>query len=155
KAWEVTSLRACLESNPTNGIYKPASLIGRGALIIGQTAITPDRSIDFSLARRAVVSVAELDAGGLREGDVLVSRVFATVQGVGQPALVPALSEPAVYESNMMRLRPSASVLRPGVLFRWLQSPTLRSLLEGRVNASNQASVNQRSLNLLPVPQPP
>jgi len=151
KEWDVRQLRSCLLDNPTNGIYKPAHLIGRGTLLIGQAAFTAERSIDFSLSRRAVVSDEELRRYEVAADNVLVSRVFATVEGVGLPTLVPALPEPAVYESNMMRLRVDRNAIRPRLLFEWLRNPLARQRIEAGVNASNQASVNQGALNPLPV----
>lgn len=156
KEWDIRQLRSCLLDNPTNGIYKPAHLIGRGTLLIGQAAFTAERSIDFALSRRAVVTDEELRRYGVAAENILVSRVFATVEGVGQPTLVPPLPEPAVYESNMMRLRVDQSAIRPRLLFEWLRSRRARQRIEGGVNASNQASVNQGVLNPLPVLwQPP
>jgi len=153
--WDVLPLQRCLTESASNGIYKPPHLIGSGALLVGQTAITEDRSVDPKLARRALVSAAEVRRFGVAAGDVLVARVFATVEGVGRPALVPDLGEPAVFESNMMRLRVAASVIRPRLLFEWLKSDASRRHIEGRANASNQVSVNQSVLYPLPVPIPP
>lgn len=154
REWEFGTLRSCLQENPTNGIYKPAELIGRGRLLVGQTAITSERRVDPVLARRAVVSADELQRFGLAENDILVSRVFATVDGVGQPALVPMLHESAVFESNMMRLRVARSNIRPLLLLEWLRTSWSRRFIVGRVNASNQASINQQVLNPLPVARP-
>jgi len=153
--WDVLPLQRCLTESASNGIYKPPHLIGSGALLVGQTAITDDRSVDPKLARRALVSAAEVRRFGVAAGDVLLARVFATVEGVGRPALVPDLGEPAVFESNMMRLRVAASVIRPRLLFEWLKSDASRRHIEGRANASNQVSVNQSVLYPLPVPIPP
>jgi len=153
--WDLLPLQRCLTEGASNGIYKPPHLIGSGALLVGQTAITEDRSVDPRLARRASVTAAELRRFGVADGDVLVARVFATVEGVGRPALVPDLGEPAVFESNMMRLRVAASVIRPRLLFEWLKSDASRRHIEGRANASNQVSVNQAVLYPLPVPIPP
>ena len=154
KEWEVKALRGCLVGNPTNGIYKPPTLIGHGTLLVGQTAFTLERSIDFAFARRAVLSKDELSRYGLMENDILVTRVFATVEGVGQPTLVPAMYEPAVYESNMMRLRIERAVILPVLLFEWLRNHTVRRMIVSGANASNQTSINQQVLNLLPVIRP-
>jgi type I restriction enzyme S subunit len=148
-------LRACLSEGASNGIYKPPHLIGSGTLLIGQTALTEDRSVEPSLARRATVSMQDLRRFGLSAGDILIARVFATVEGVGRPALVPELGEPAVFESNMMRLRVSAATIRPRLLFEWLKGDVSRRHIAGRANASNQVSVNQGVLYPLLVPVPP
>jgi type I restriction enzyme S subunit len=55
----------------------------------------------------------------------------------------------------MMRLRVAAPVIRPRLLFEWLQSDSSRRHIEGQANASNQVSVNQAVLYPLPVPIPP
>lgn len=155
REWVVSTLRACLLGNPTNGLYKSADQIGaEGALMVGQTAFTAERSVDFSLCRRGVVSPAEKRHYGLAEGDVLMTRVFATIEGVGLPTLVPHIPEPAVYESNMMRLQVNLRSVIPRLLFEWLRSPAARAHISSRVNASNQCSVNQSAINSLPVPIP-
>jgi len=156
RGWEVKALRECLTENPQNGIYKPASQIGRGTLLVGQTSFAEDRTVDFELARRAVVSQTEIQHFGLQPGDLLVSRVFATVEGVGRPAMVPTMPEPAVYESNMMRLRVRREVITPQLVFHWLQSAAVRSRILAAANSSNQTSINQQGVNSLPigVPEP-
>jgi type I restriction enzyme, S subunit len=153
--WKPSTLRQCLTESPTNGIYKPPGMIGEGMLMVGQTAFTEQRSIDFDLCRRGDVSKEEAQRFGLAKDDILVTRVFATIEGVGLPTLVPKLIEPAVFESNMMRLRIDASIIKPRLLFEWLQSPIARRHITGGANASNQCSVNQGVLNPLPVGLPP
>jgi type I restriction enzyme, S subunit len=152
--WTVSVLRACLTDSPTNGMYLPPAQIGEGTLLIGQTAFTLVRSIDFSLCRRGRVGSADLERYGIEREDILVTRVFATVQGVGLPTLVPDLPEDAVFESNMMRLRIDRTVIKAQLLFEWLRTSSLRRRIESGVNASNQASVNQKALNSLPVVLP-
>ena len=152
--WESRKLCQVLVQRPRNGLYKTASLIGRGTLLVGQTSFTQDRRLDFSLCRRAVVSPSEIETFGLVFGDILVTRVFATVDGIGQPVLVDSPPEPAVYESNMLLLRPSASMIDSLLLFTWLRSAATRRRVLCSVNASNQVSVNQTVLNSLPVPVP-
>ena len=154
ETWAVKSLRDCLSESPQNGIYKPPSMIGYGTLLIGQTSIREDRFLNIDLARRASISIDELHRYGIQNGDILVSRVFATLSGVGQPAFVSNLYEPAVYESNMMRLRTRPESILPILLFHWLQHERTRRLLLSRVNLSTQASVNQYALNHLPITIP-
>jgi type I restriction enzyme, S subunit len=144
-------LEAALVGAPGNGIYKPASMIGRGTLLVGQTAFTPDGLVDTSVARRAVVTHTELERFGLRDGDILVSRVFATLEGVGQPAWVRSLPEAAVYESNMMRLRPDTRCADSYFLFLTLQTRSAREWIVQHANLSNQASIAQTVLTSMPV----
>jgi len=154
REWKVATLRDCLDNNPTNGIYKSAESIGEGTLMVGQTAFTAERSIDFSLCRRGAVGVEEVRQYGLSKDDILLTRVFATVQGVGLPTLVPEMPEPAVFESNMIRLQIDSKKVLPRFLFEWLRTPQTRRHIISSANASNQCSVNQSVLNPLPVPLP-
>ncbi|HEY0488469.1 MAG TPA: restriction endonuclease subunit S [Telluria sp.] len=154
-SWKSEVVGRVLHGTPRNGLYKPAKDIGAGVLLVGQTAFTRDGSVNFTEARRASVGGAELSAYGLCENDLLVSRVFATREGVGQPVLVPMLSEPAVYESNMMRLRLRQGVLEPQLMFHWLKGRAARSWIMARAFASNQASINREALCSMPVPLPP
>ena len=153
-AWRCETVGTVIESPPRNGIYKPASDIGAGTLLVGQTAFTSDGSVDVMLARRARVTNGECETFGLQEGDLLVSRVFATREGVGQPVIIPRLAEPAVYESNMMRLRVRRELIASRLLFLWLKHRTARAWIMSRAFASNQASINQETLCSVPLPLP-
>lgn len=144
-------LASALLGTPANGIYKPAHLIGRGALLVGQTAINSDRRVIPSLARRGEVVVTELQRFGLIAGDILVSRVYATLDGVGQPALIEHLGEDSVFESNMMRLRCNGSKADPFFVFQTLLTSSARDHVVRRANLSNQASISQAVLTELPV----
>lgn len=145
------TLGSALVGTPTNGIYKPAYLIGRGTLLVGQTAINHDRRVISTAARRAVVTSGEAKRFGLISGDILVSRVFATLEGVGQPALIEQLDETAVYESNMMRLRCDSSKADPFFVFQSLLTGSARAHVVRQANISNQASISQSVLTAFPL----
>jgi type I restriction enzyme S subunit len=122
--------------------------------MVGELALSKDVQVDFAAARRGRVTPSERTAYGLRDGDILVTRVFAVVEGVGRSVLVSDLPEPAVYESNMMRLRVGGRVL-PKWLFLAMKQPLARRHIEANANASNQTSINQVGLNSLLCPVPP
>jgi type I restriction enzyme S subunit len=142
----VAPVGTLLSELPRNGLYKPPHLIGRGALLVGQTAFTDYGSVKFEVARRAQVGQSELTVFGLQAGDLLISRVFATLDGVGQPVVVPDLPEAAVYESNMMRMRPKPGVVTSAMLFNLLKLPSSRAAVRSRAFLSNQASINRQGI---------
>ena len=154
KEWAVASVGSLLSEPPRNGLYKPPHLIGRGTLLVGQTAFTGDGSLNFELARRAQIGKVEISAFALRAGDLLVSRVFATLDGVGQPVIVPELLENAVYESNMMRLRAIAGVMTSTILFNLLKKSSVRAAVRSCAFLSNQASINRQGICSIEVPLP-
>lgn len=155
KEWNVTALGMLLSEPPRNGIYKPPHLIGRGVLLVGQTAFTEEGSLRFDMARRAQVGIDEITSFGLQAGDLLLSRVFATLEGVGQPVIVPALQERAVYESNMMRMRVKAGVVTSTMLYNLLKIPASRAAVRSRASLSNQASINRQSICSVELALPP
>jgi len=154
ESWEVRRLDGILSDGPRNGMYKPADQIGSGSLIVGQTAFTHDRMVDFGATRRAEATEDEVATYGLQRGDILVTRVYATPEGCGRPAFVGSVPETAVYESNMMRLRPDPDMVEPYFVFSWLQKPLLRRYLMARASSSNQTSINQKTLGAVPIGVP-
>lgn len=105
-----------------------------------------------SLCRRGLINETEKIQYAVLENNILITRVFATVDGVGLPTLVPQMHEQAVFESNMMRLRVDDTKVEPLILFEWLRSSKVRKQIVSNANASNQVSINQTALNALPVP---
>ncbi len=110
--WHVVDLQDVIVDGPTNGLYKPANKIGRGALVAGMTAID-GTTLNWSSVSRAELDEGDISRFGLRSGDLLVTRVYATVEGVGRFIVVPEPSEPVGYESNMMRLRLNGAKAAP------------------------------------------
>ena len=155
ESWEVRRLEELLSDGPRNGVYKPASDIGEGTLIVGQTAFTTDRTVDCAAARRARATDDDLIRYVLRRGDILITRVYATQEGCGRPAMVTDLPEPAIYESNMMRIRVNEKQSTSGFLFHWLLHPVARRCLMSKSSSSNQTSINQETVGGLACPQPP
>ena len=152
--WIVYTVGEILADGPTNGIYKPAHLIGRGTLLAGMTAID-DETLRWAACRRAELDRDEDSRYGLAAGDILVTRVYARIDGVGRFIVVPDTSETTVFESNMMRIRVDRSLVRPGFLAALMRLPALRKQIEQRATLGAQASLNSDSLRTLPVCLPP
>ena len=152
--WEVARLGAHLAEGPTNGLYKPEADYGTGTWMIRITDFTwgvLERTEGFDRVR---VTPQELAAFSVSEGDVLVNRVNS-LSHLGKCALVPKLNEPAVYESNMMRIRTTQSLL-PEFLLAVLCSDVARRHFVARAKkAVAQCSINQSDVKQLVMPLPP
>jgi type I restriction enzyme S subunit len=148
------ALADLIEEGPRNGLYKPADQIGRGHLIAGMTAIE-DGGLAWSRCRRAAASGDELSRFGLRAGDLLVTRVYAHVEGIGRFVRVDSPPEPAVYESNMMRLRLRPDLAVPAFVAYAMALPDARKQIEQRATLAAQASINSNALRALAVRLPP
>jgi type I restriction enzyme S subunit len=125
--------------------------------MIGQTSFDTSNRVDFRIGRRAQVPETERRLFGLKEGDILLVRVFATPEGVGRPVFVESPPEPSVFESNMMRLRVHTGRIDPYYLWLWMGLPQSRRHFTCRANASTQASINRSVVDCLPcsIPSPP
>jgi type I restriction enzyme S subunit len=143
-----------IRSGPTNGLYKEGEFFGEGVLFLDIKGLYSGLEANFTAARRVEVNEKEFAKYQLRDGDVLINRVSKKAEGVGKAVLVNNLNEPAVFESNMMRIRLNELKLLPAFLVHYLATPTSRRELLRRANVSNQASVNQDSINNLPVLAP-
>lgn len=139
---------------PTNGLYRPESDYGaKGTPIIRIDSFSNGSITDLPGLRRVVVPAVIGERFALKQGDVLINRVNALTH-VGKAAVVPELSEPTLFESNMMRLR-CAEGLVPEYLGVILRSDIARRHWLARSKpAVNQVSVNQRDTKSLCLPLP-
>lgn len=139
---------------PTNGLYRPESDYGaKGTPIVRIDSFANGSITNLAGLRRVVVPSVIRERFALEQGDVLINRVNALTH-VGKAAVVPELSEPTLFESNMMRLR-CAETLVPEYLGVILRSDIARRHWLARSKpAVNQVSVNQRDTKSLCLPLP-
>lgn len=147
---DVVLLGELLAAGPSNGLYKPASAYGRGTRIVRIDSFDEGR-IDQRRLKRLELEPGELRRFGLEPQDIVINRVNAMCH-VGKVALVGAVDEPMVYESNMMRIKVRDD-WRPEFLAAWLMTKDARRQIEARAKqAVNQASINGRDVRALRVP---
>src|SRR5207302_482721 len=97
---------------------------------------------------------AERRRYSVQQSDILINRVNS-LSHIGKAALVRAVDELTVFESNMMRLRVKEGLL-PEYAILVLCSDVARAHWLARAKpAVNQASVNQRDVRDLLIPKPP
>jgi len=149
------SLGELIVSGPQNGLYKPATAYGSGTRIVRIDAYQNTSSIDFAELKRVRLSSEEIATYGLIEGDFLINRVNSRTH-LGKSTVVPHLSEPAVYESNMMRFRVDEKRLNPVYAAQLLHTPFINAQIQKRAkDASNQSSINQEDVEGFAVLLPP
>jgi type I restriction enzyme S subunit len=150
--WEVVRLGDVLADGPDNGLYKPEQEYGSGVWIIRITDFSPGR-LERTSFDRVNASAEETETYRVCEGDILINRVNS-LSHLGKAVLLPRLSEPAIFESNMMRVRLASSVL-PEYAIKVLCSPaTRRHFLARAKKAVAQASINQTDVRQLVMPLP-
>ena len=91
----------------------------------------------------------------LVEDYIVINRVNSR-PFLGKSAIIPKIDEPAVFESNMMRMRLDSNRILPRFLISMLQLEPIRSrLCLNAKDAINQSSINQADVRELLVIVPP
>jgi len=143
-----------IAEGPTNGLYKPSSVYGDGVPILRINNFYDGEIVDISALKRLRITDVELSRFRLSVGDIVINRVNS-LEYLGKSALVKALTEPTVYESNMMRFSIEKSVMLPEVCIALLQTHHTREQILSRAkNAVNQSSINQTDVRALSLPIP-
>ena len=153
--WNWVKFEDLLIDKPYNGLYKSGDFIGQGTLFLDINGLYNGLTADFSRARRVKITESEYQQYALTEGDILFNRVSKMPEGVGKAVVVEELKEPAVYESNMIRVRLDKQRVDSQFIAYYLSSNQSRQELLSKANISNQASINQQAIKSLSVPLPP
>ncbi|WP_252107971.1 MULTISPECIES: restriction endonuclease subunit S [unclassified Halomonas] len=144
--WQKISLGHLIENGPQNGIYKPIKLYGSGCLIIRIDSFYDGLIADWEKLKRVQLSPSEIKKWQVHKEDILINRVNS-IEYLGKSALVKDLLEPAVFESNVMRLSLKRGLANPEFISLFLRSPVgLEQLRANAKLAVNQASINQNDV---------
>lgn len=156
RGWPTMPLGELLQGDPQNGMYRPASDYGAGTLIVRIDSYTRTQGIRWQELKRLAADAGEVARYSLHSNDILINRVN-TRELVGKAALVEdAPSEPVVFESNMMRVRPDESRVSPQFLLAELNgSRIVDSITKSVKPAVNQASINQGDVLAFSIRVPP
>jgi type I restriction enzyme S subunit len=155
KGWPVVPLGNLLKGGPQNGLYKHKSAYGSGTPIVRIDAFYDGEISDLAGLKRLRLDDEEALRFALAPGDILINRVNSP-EYLGKSALIPALAETTVFESNMMRLKLDTEQVDPRYLISMLQTQRARQHIRATARrAINQASINQQDVKALPVMLPP
>ena len=113
--WKVLPLGEVMDGTPKNGMYKPLEAYGAGTLILRINDFSNDGDIVISASNRIAANESELATYALQEDDIITNRVNS-LSHLGKTALVGSLTEPMLFESNMMKYRLTKPKLCPHTL---------------------------------------
>ena len=153
--WTTERLGCLIESGPQNGLYKPKSAYGSGTPILRIDGFYGGNVSNPESWQRLRLDDSTINKYKLVEDDIVINRVNSR-PFLGKSAIIPKIQEPAVFESNMMRMQIDADRLLPQFLISMLQMETIRSsLCSNAKDAINQSSINQTDVRGLLVVVPP
>lgn len=152
--WVWATLDQLIADGPQNGLYKPQTDYGQGVPIIR----IEDFQDNFVRKRDALsklrVTDEEARLYGVAPSDFVINRVNSPSH-IGKCLVVPRELCPAVFESNMMRMRFS-SMVQPMWIAACLRSTDGKMRLTQNAKwAVNQVSINQTDVRSTAVPLPP
>ena len=151
--WKWAAMQDLVSFGPQNGLYLPKSKYGSGHPILRINDFQDHSSATADEFRKVELSKFEQEVYGLSVGDIVINRVNAPSH-LGKCMVVSERHVPAVFESNMMRLRVKGNVPARYVAY-FLKSPEGRkALLSNAKWAVNQASINQGDVLATPIPIP-
>jgi type I restriction enzyme S subunit len=152
--WIWVTLDALIVEGPQNGLYLPQLAYGVGEPILRIDNFQDGWSCSSAELRLVNASCKEVETYSLRKDDIVINRVNSPSH-LGKSLLVEERNLPALFESNMMRLRISNAVF-PKFIDFYLRSPNgKRALIKNAKWAVNQASINQTDVINTIVPLPP
>lgn len=154
EGWSWTNLETVIVSGPQNGLYLPQSAYGGGTPILRIDDYQIGWSRGSDELRRVKAQLEEVEDFSLTENDIVVNRVNSLTH-LGKALLITAKNLPALFESNMMRLRLAENVCSRYIeIYLHSDQGRLRLISDAKW-AVNQASINQKDVARTPVPLPP
>jgi type I restriction enzyme S subunit len=155
RGFQRVKLDELIAEGPQNGLYKSSTEYGSGTPILRIDAFYDGVVTKLNSLKRVRLSPEEIKLFGLAAEDIVINRVNS-IEYLGKSALIPPLSEPTVFESNMMRFTVRRDQVEPGYVVHFLQTPYIKGqILSGSKNAVNQSSINQQDVKGFQINVPP
>ena len=153
--WNKVSLGTLISDGPQNGLYKPSSDYGDGTPILRIDSFYDGVVTKLDRLKRLRISSVEQKLYALHADDIVVNRVNS-MEYLGKSALIPALPEPMVFESNMMRFTLDREQADPRFIIQHFQLPFIKNQIKTAAkHAVNQSSINQTDVTRFQVICPP
>lgn len=155
KGWDSVPLGELIQEGPTNGLYCPSGMYGSGTPILRIDGFYDGRLLPDYQFKRVRIDEKTQERYCLKENSIVVNRVNSR-EFVGKAAYVGKLTEPTVFESNMMNLTLNPERADQVFIVEQMRMPYIRAqIATARKDAVNQSSVNQDDIRNLTVRLPP
>jgi type I restriction enzyme, S subunit len=153
--WETKTIGQILELEPQNGLYRHSSDYGSGTQILRIDGFYDGYLSAQREMKRLRIDQRTVKTYELVSGDIVINRVNSP-EYLGKCALIEGLTEPTVFESNMMRFRVDARIANPRFIVDQLRSTYLKNQIARAAKpAVNQSSINQKDVKSFEIRLPP
>jgi type I restriction enzyme S subunit len=155
RGWMRNRLEETIIVGPQNGLYQHASSYGSGTPIVRIDAFYDGVITGIGSLKRLEATQETIKKYELHRGDILVNRVNSR-EYLGKSALVPELSEPTLFESNMMRMRIDQARASSQYVVWFMQTAFVKGQIAvAAKDAVNQSSINQTDVRRIIINLPP
>ena len=156
--WPKLKIAQAVTVEPQNGMYKPQTdyvTDGTGVPILRIDGFYDGEVTDWTTLKRLNCPDKDIEKYLLLEDDFVINRVNS-IEYLGKCAHISNMSEPTVYESNMMRMHFDQARFNPVYITRLLCTQYMYDqIINHAKKAVNQASINQKDVLDFDVYQPP
>lgn len=154
--WGTTKFRDLYAIPSRNGLTKPKRVRGQGVKFINMGEIFKFDRMKNIPTDRVPVTQREFDSSELKNDDLLFARQSLVLSGAGKCSIFMEDSEPVVFESHLIRVRPNKQKIDANFLYYFFQSPQGRSEIWGITEqGAGQAGIRGTDLETLNIPLPP
>ena len=153
-AWPKIRLGELYSQPSRNGVYKSKEHHGSGVRIVNMGELFAHDFIGPQEMNRLAMTDSEMEVAGLAEGDLLFGRRSLVEAGAGRCSLVAGLTEPATFESSIIRVRLDRERVNPRFFFYWLRSPVGKGTIRAIVTGTNVKGIRGSVLQNIMVPSP-
>lgn len=155
--WNVRRLRTVVDTRVSN-VDKHSRMNEKKVYLCNYVEVYKNDRITPGLPfMQATASVGQIDRFSLRSGDVLITKDSEIWNDIGVPSLVDNEDSNSTIVSgyHLALLRPLASLVHSGYLFRALQSTAVASQLHIRSNGVTRFGLTRRAIKEINIPLPP
>lgn len=154
KDWDLETLFDVALGRISNGFFKKPELVGSGYRLVNVLDLYQDFGIDLNLVERVNASEKEYEKYSIQEGDCFFTRSSLNLAGIAHCNIIRNLTEPALFECHLMRVRPNQNKIYPEFLAHWCRSDFSRRFLMARAKQVTMTTISQPDIAPLPVPIP-
>ena len=150
----VRPMSSLLSEPLMNGVFKKPANAGRGVKLVNVFDLYGDTAVDLNQVGQLDVSPAELKRFAVEKGDLFFTRSSLKPEGVAWSAYLEECEQQAVFECHLIRARLDESECEPGFVSNYARTWLAREYLVARAGVTTMATVDQGTIENLPVVLP-
>jgi len=145
--WDSLPMKKLLAEKSINGAYYPKEMYTDNGIRMVHMADAFYGVVAIDRVKRVNAPDRDVEKYGLYSSDILVSRRSLNYEGSAKPCLIPDLSEPLIFESSLIRVRPDQTRVLTIYLYHYLQNNRARGkYVFPLVTRSTISGINQSNL---------